>query len=270
LACSLWLELIMKIAMRILLVLVILGLLPVFFIDRLARKYAVELIEQQTGFKVDVEDIDVGVYRSVIQVKNLVLTNPPEFPHPEALAIRDIYIHYDLLSLFGKEAHIKKFSIDVNRIVMVKPRHQKSNLEVLAKIGEQRADEKDAAPKPVPSSPPSGNTQTTEQTDKKADKKPERAFRIDELNVKLGEMEVRQYREIGDNPSVMNVKINMDRTMQNVTNMQMVVRQLTSDVLVSTGINVIDPAIKDVAEKSGDVIDKLKSKFDKFKDKYIK
>lgn len=259
----------MKIAAKVLFVLVIIGLLPVFFADRLARKYAVEIIEQQTGFRVDIGDIDVGVYRSIVQVKNLVLTNPPQFPHPEALAIREIYIHYDWLSLFQEQVHVKEVRIDVSRVVMVKPRHEKSNLEVLAKIGEQRADEKDSAPKPK-SPPPVKKPETTGQPDKKEVKQAGRAFKIDVMSVKLDELEVRQYREPGDKPSVINVKIKMDRTMHNVTNMQMVVSQLTSEMLVSTGVNVIDPAIKDVADRSGDVIDKLKGKFDKFKDKYIK
>jgi len=259
----------MKIAAKVLLVLVILGLLPVFFADRLARKYAVEIIEQQTGFRVDVGDVDVGVYRSRVQVKNLILTNPPEFPHPEALAIREIYIHYDWLSLFQEQVRVKKIRIDVSRVVMVKSRHEKSNLEVLAKIGEQRADEKDGTPKPK-SPPPTNKPQTTGPSDKRVEEKPERSFKIDELNVKLGELEIRQYRELGNQPSVINVQVNMDRTLYGVTNMQAAVRQLSSDVIMKSGAGLFNPAVKDVADKSGDVIDKLKVQLDEIKDKYLK
>lgn len=258
----------MKKVMIVILVLVILGLLPVFFADRMARKYAVQLIEQQTGFNVDVEAVDFRIYRSRLQVKNLVLTNPPEFPHPEALAIRDLYIHYDWLSFFQKQVHVKKFSIDVNRIVMVKPQSRKSNLEVLAKIGEQRADEKDQAPAPKPPPPPPEKTDTPPA--QKVEKKAGRSIKIDELNVKLGEVEVRQYREPGDEPSIINVQVNMDRTMYGVTNVQAVVRQLTSDVIVSSGASFLNPKIKSAKDKSGDMLDKLKSKFEEVKGKYFK
>lgn len=250
---------------------VIAALLALVFLlgDRIARTVLLEAIEKQTGFQADVGDISVGILRPYVRVRDLVLTNPPEFPHPDAVTLGELYARYHRLSLFRKEIHFDEIRIDVRRVVMVKPPHERSNLEVLGRVGEKKKADDSTTTDPS-SRPGSGSPSGDPSPEDASEQEPARSIKIDRLNIKLGEVEVRQYRDTGQEPSVTMVPVNLDRTMLDVTNMQAAVRQLTSEVVVKGGIALLTPTINEAGGQSGELIEKVKGQLKQLKGLFSK
>jgi uncharacterized protein involved in outer membrane biogenesis len=254
----------MKLLAGILLVLVAIALIPVFFGDRLVHRYAVSAIEEATGFTAEIGQVDVGIFRPVFRLQDLTLRNPPEFPSPDALTIREVFVKYDLLSLFSDNIRLAEVRIDVPRIVMVRPERGDSNIEALAKAGKRKSET--APPKETNDTPPAKPVESTAA-------KPAKNITIDKLNIKFGEMEARQYRKDQPEPMVMTVPINMDRSFVNVTNLQTVASEVAGELIVRSGFNVLgqihslmnSPGAEESREKIKQQLKELKGLFRKSK-----
>jgi len=224
----------MKWIARLLILLVLAGAVLSLFSNRLITNYAVSAIEESTGFNVEVGNLDVGFLRPVVQIENLKLTNPPGFPYEEAFTVKEFYVRYDRMSLFRQNIHLEELRLDIPRVVMVNPEKGDSNVEILSKMGKKEKPVQvpgEPAPEPGKKEPAPGQKKIEEE---------KRTVSIGNLNVKLGEMEVRRYRPNQPEPAVMNVPVNLDRSYQNVTNVDSVVKQLTSELVLRSGIGLIN------------------------------
>lgn len=245
----------------ILLVLVILLAIPLLFSNRIIERIAVQKIEEATGFQARFDQLDVGILRPVVRFKNLVLSNPPEFPHPEMLHVKELYVRYDRMSLLGDNVHLDEVRIDVPRIVMVKPESGKSNVELLADLassgGNEATTQTPKAPEPAPA--PTGGEPTTGEPAKR-----ERTVTIDRLSVKLGEMEVRQYMAERPDPVIMPIPVGLDRTFTNVTDLAPVITQLSGELIFRSSIGVLsnlDTVLEAVTDEKGRLDPKLREQF---------
>jgi uncharacterized protein involved in outer membrane biogenesis len=227
----------MKIVARILLVLVALLAIISFFGNRLISRAAIKAVEDSTGFKVRFDKVDVGIMRPVVQIENMILTNPPDFPHDEALQVKEFYVRYNRLSLLTRHIHLYELILDVPRVVMVKPESGDSNIEILSKMGKR---EEKPASKPSEKPADQKKTDGAGETGHKAEEKPPYVISVDKLNVKFGEMEVRSYRRKNEEPAIMNVPVHLDQTYNNVTNIHDIATQLTSALLIKSGIGFLN------------------------------
>ncbi|HMO50720.1 MAG TPA: AsmA family protein [Kiritimatiellia bacterium] len=259
----------MKIISRVIIVLVVLALIPMLFSNRWLTRLAVDRIEQETGFQVAFGELHVGLLRPVIRIQDLVLSNPPDYPHPEALVVREVYVHYNRLSLLTDTIRLNELRLDVPRVVMVRPQEGGSNIEDLTRAGRSKPD----SPQPTPPPAPEPRTSPTEPVAAEPAKS-KRHVEIDQLTVKLGEMEVRQYVPRGSEPIVMTVPIGFDRSYQNVTNVQEVGRQIAVELLARSTVGVLgnlDQVLKQVTDESGkldaNVKDQLKELRNMFRNK---
>jgi uncharacterized protein involved in outer membrane biogenesis len=247
----------------ILLVLIILLALPLFFGKRIVERIALQKIEEATGFQASVGDVDVRILRPVVRIQNLVLSNPPEFPHPEMLHIRELYVRYDWISLFGDNLHLDEVRIDVPRIVMVKPESGKSNVELLADLasggdGGATTTSPDEPPPPAPA--PSGEEQPA--ADEPA--KRERKLTIDRLNIKLGEMEVRQYMANRPDPVIMPIPVGLDSTFTDVSDLDPVITQLSGELIFRSSVGVLsnlDSVLQAVTDENGRLDPNVREQF---------
>jgi uncharacterized protein involved in outer membrane biogenesis len=248
----------MKWIARILIVLVLLAALPALFGNRLVERYAVRAIKEQTGFTATVGGLKVGVVRPVVHITDLVLENPEGFPDAEALTVREVFVHYDRWSLLGRQPHLREVRIDIPRVVMVRPEQGPSNVEILAKAG-QREPATSGGEKAGGAAGGGAANTPADGTAGVGDSAP-LEVRIDTLTVKLGEMEVRSFRRGQDAPVVLNVPVGMDRTYQGVTNLQQVGVQISSELVVRSGVGLLgqlDQVIQKIDGKSDKVADRL-------------
>jgi uncharacterized protein involved in outer membrane biogenesis len=224
----------MKWIARLLILLVLAGAVFSLFSNRLITNYAVSAIEERSGFKVEVGDLDVGFLRPIVRIENLKLTNPPGFPYEEAFTVKEFYVRYDRMSLFRQNIHLDELRLDIPRVVMVNPENGDSNVEILSKMGKKEK----PVPDPGEAAPDSGKQEPSSEPKKATEEK--RTVSIGNLHVKLGEMEVRRYRPNQPEPAVMNVPVNLDRSYENVTNVDSVVKQLTSELVLRSGFGLIN------------------------------
>ncbi|MGA1530924.1 MAG: AsmA family protein, partial [Kiritimatiellia bacterium] len=224
----------------ILLVLIILFALPFIFGKRIVERVALQMIEEATGFRASVGDIDVRILRPVVRIQDLTLSNPPEFPYPEMLHIRELYVRYDWITLFGDNVHLDEVRIDVPRIVMVKPETGKSNVELLADLassddGGVTTPSPKEPPPPAPAPAPSGEEQPIAIEPAKREQK----LTIERLNIKLGEMEVRQYMANRSDPVIMPIPVGLDSTFTDVSDLDPVITQLSGELIFRSSIGVL-------------------------------
>lgn len=213
--------------------------------DRIVARALPRWVEEQTGFGMTMDDLSIRFTRPEVRIRNLVLTNPPEFPDPEALTVREARVRYNLLSLFGEEIRIYDLRLDIPRVVMVRT-PSGSNIEALSRGGKQPPETGTPAPAPEGGGTGTGGTEP-------AAEKPPPQIRIDAMNVKFGEMEVRTFRREGDEPSVLNVPVGLDRSFSNVTNLEQVAIQLSSELVVRSGVGLfrqLDPALNKLNENA--------------------
>ncbi len=212
--------------------------------DRIVARALPRWVQEQTGFGMTMDDLSIRFTRPEVRIRNLVLTNPPEFPDPEALTVREARVRYNLLSLFGEEIRLYDVRLDIPRVVMVRT-PSGSNVEALSRGGNKPADTGTPSPSPGGGGTGSGGTEP-------AAKKPPK-IRIDAMNVKFGEMEVRTYRRDSEEPTVLNVPVGLDRSYSNVTNVEQVAIQLTSELVLRSGVGLLrqlDPAAKKLNENA--------------------
>lgn len=248
----------------ILLALAVLATIPLLFSERIISRVATQKIEEMTGLQASFDEIYVGIVRPVVRIRNLVLSNPPDFPHPEMLTVKELYVRYDWLSLFGKEIHLDELRLDVPRIVMVKPEGRASNIELLTGRGEKTPPPTSGAPPATSPAPASGADRAPATTSTPAPAKPARTLTIQNLRVKLGELEVRQYGRDDQEPIVIPVPVGLDRSFSNVTNVDAVITELSGELVMRSTfglLNNMDTVLKAVTDESGNINPRLREQF---------
>ncbi len=224
-------------------------------------------IEKDAGFQCQLDDVRVQILPAgpVIIIQDLQLTNPSEFPHPQAMLVREFYVRYSWVNLFSDNLHIDEIRIDVPRIVMVKPETGKSNVELLADIassddGGVTTPSPKEPPPPAPAPAPSGEEQPTANEPAKREQK----LTIERLNIKLGEMEVRQYMANRSDPVIMQIPVGLDSTFTDVSDLDPVITQLSGELIFRSSIGVLsnlDTVLEAVTDENGRLDPNIREQF---------
>ena len=77
-------------------------------------------IRQRTGFDATVESLAVNPFTGTIEVRGLVVTNPPTFPIHEFIELRHFAADVEMLSLFTDRPVIASATLDLARVTLVK------------------------------------------------------------------------------------------------------------------------------------------------------
>lgn len=111
--------------MKKLLLLIIVGavvLLVVLFLARnfIARKSVEIGATKATGFPLTIGSVDVGLFSSKLDVRDLKLMNPPDFPEKMFVDMPQLYVDYRLGSMFSGAPHVNDMLINIKQLVIVK------------------------------------------------------------------------------------------------------------------------------------------------------
>ena len=212
----------------------------------LIKNAAQKAISKMTGFDLKVGGISVGIVSPEFEIRDLKLTNPPDFPDAEAFDVKQVYVKYDLMSFFGNNPHLYKIVIDIPKAVVVKKADGETNLERLEKAskqaggGEGKAEGKKGEKKPEAKPAP-------------GEEKPAPQVRIDLLTLKLGTVEVRDYSRGGEKPEVFTYDLNVDRTFENVTELNVISTVIAAEILNNVGGKLIQDMGKIMEQNQGDL-----------------
>ncbi len=204
-------------------------------------------VKTMNGFDVSIGDIDVGILRPLIHIRNLKITNPPDFPEKEALDAKEIYVRYDLTSIFSDELHFHEIIFDIPRAVVVWNGNGDMNFDRMAGTPTREKNTPKPEPKhPEPAPAPTNQPGPAEKTKEKAEKK----IRIDTFTVRIAEAQMYDYRK-GPEPQVMTFPLNLDRTYKDVTNPNRLAAKLVAEV-TSRYLAMLINNVGKKMEKNGD------------------
>lgn len=193
--------------------------------DRLLKEAARRVFVEQTGFDVEIGSVNASLWKSRVELENVEVRNPPNYPEPTAFVIQRATMTLDPWSLFRGETHLKELTLDVPRVVVVRNAEGETNLEQISGKRATKASSAGSAGESV-SVPGSGGepveasgTASMETAPKPAAKPAsvpkERPFRIDRLALKIGTVEYHDYRG-GREPAVSEFNLNLEREGENI------------------------------------------------------
>lgn len=201
-----------KLCYGVLAVLVI--LFVVLFLTRnLIARASVEYgTKRITGFPLTIGSVNLRLFSSKVDVRDLKLMNPPEFQETMFVDMPELYVDYRLHSLLSGAPHINDMLINIKQLVIVKNKTD-SNVQKLKGI----------------LSPP-GSTSSTK-------------YAVDRLRIHIGTVEIKDFSR--PKPSERDVKLNIDATYKNITDStdisRLVLLTVMSQVhLPDIGINAND------------------------------
>jgi uncharacterized protein involved in outer membrane biogenesis len=231
-------------------ILVVVVLLAVVLVGRdvLIKSATRKVIQSATGFDIELGRVHVGLFSPTFEITDLKLINPEDFPEREALEIRTLRVRYDIPSLFTDTIHLPEVVIDVPKIIVLTKEDGESNLDRLGGKKEKPVETSAAGEGEGAKAEP---TAAKEVAPAQAEK-PAKNVRIDKLIVKLGTASVRRYVAGKDKPETVDAPMNVDRTFDNVTDLDQVVRVLSADILVGALPGALNDINKILQSHEGD------------------
>ena len=234
----------MKILMRIVIVILIAVAILVLARNAIIEKVARKTVLQTTGFDIELGGVRAGLLDPSFEIVNARLINPEDFAEPSALEIKTIKVGYDLPSFFKEEVHLREVVVDVPRAVLVIREDGESNLSRLGKVVAPDAGRKKEKP-----APPSEDDSKKEEEKKKPAKK----VRVDVLTLRVGKVEVQQYREGVEKPEIKTYDVNFDRTARDVTDLNTINGMITAGVIEAVGARALQSLTQAFQQNEGDL-----------------
>lgn len=77
-------------------------------------------LRQRTGFDATVESFAVNPFTGTVELRGLVLTNPPTFPGRDFVQLREFHAKAEVLSLLSDRTVFSSMTLDVAAVVLVK------------------------------------------------------------------------------------------------------------------------------------------------------
>jgi len=105
-------------------VLLVILFLSLNFIARKSVEYGAKKI---TGFPLEIGSVDVGLFSSKVDVRNLKLMNPPEYQEKMFVDMPELYVNYRLGSMLSGAPHVNDMLINIKQLVVVKTDKGDSN-----------------------------------------------------------------------------------------------------------------------------------------------
>ncbi len=199
---------------------ILVGLLIVIVLLVLAKnviaKIAIENgVGSVTGLPLKMGKFDFSLLKSNIEIKDMKLKNPRNFPADVLLDMPEIYVDYNLTDMTKGKIHLEEVRIDLKEFVLVK------NADGQLNINQIKAVQKGKQPSAQPAAKPAG------------EKGPRPKIQIDSMQLKLGEAVFKDYTGGGE-PKVMRFPININERYTNITDPNQLVSLIVVKVMMST------------------------------------
>jgi hypothetical protein len=162
------------------------------------------LVQERTGFGIEIQSLYANPFTANLEVRGLVITNPPAFPRKDFVEVREFRADAQLFSLFSERPVIAAAVVDLAGISLVKDQRGLINAGVF-QAGL-------AGPSRDPRQPP-------------AEAKQGRRFLIKRLQVRLDRLVIADYSR--GRPDVREFDLNFSHTYENVTSAKQLAAPLT-------------------------------------------
>jgi hypothetical protein len=200
-----------------------------------ARKSVEIGTRRVTGFPLEIGSVDVGLFDSQLNVRNLKLMNPPDFEEKMFVDWLHLYLDYRLGSMLIGSPHINNMLVNLKQVVIVKNSKGESNVQRL---------------KGVASSSAAGGTgpQTA-----KSDNGKKMRCRVDQLQIHIGTVTIKDYT--GGKPSERSFNLNVDASYKGITDPTDITRLVLMTMMSQARLPDIGIRMDDLKKGLGDVTD---------------
>jgi len=219
---------------KIILVALLILCVPVIITKNIIAKSALSAgVKAITGLRLSMQSMNVGIIKTLIDIKGMKLYNPPGFKDALMVNMPEIYIDYDLGAFLKKRVHLEEVRINLKDFIVVKNEKEQLNLDALNVVKAKKG---------------------TQPTQEKA-KMPE--IQIDELRLKIGRVIYKDYSR-GSPPIEREFNINIDEHHKNITDANalgslIIVKALRNTAirkLINFDLGSLQQGIKDTAQKA--------------------
>ncbi len=184
-------------------------------IKNFALKMAVEQgVRSVTGLPMSIRKFDLGLLTTKIDIREMKVFNPKDFPEKTMLSMPSIYVDYNLTSFFKGKVHITDAVLDLKEFFLIKNKEGRFNIDALKSSG-AAPQEKEGPKEEKPSQAPE--------------------IQIDSLELKIGRVIYKDYTA-GDEPRVQEFNVNLDERYENITNPQALVGLIVFKALAKTSL----------------------------------
>jgi hypothetical protein len=116
------------------LVLVVVSGVVLYFARNIIARKAVEVAAKElTGFPLEIGSVDIGLFGGTLEVRNMKLSNPPEFHGGTFIILPLVKVDYVTMSFLSKAPHIKELTVNVAEVDLVTNEKGETNYSVLQK-----------------------------------------------------------------------------------------------------------------------------------------
>lgn len=181
--------------------------------DTIAKVSVEKAVELVTGLRLSMSSFNIGIIRTLVDIKDLVLYNPKGFEEKIMLDMPEIYVDYDLPAIAKGKVHLEEVRIDLKEFVVVKNDKGELNLDSLKVVRDQKEGAKETA----------------------VEKGKAPQVQIDKLELKIGKVVYKDYSK-GAKPSVQEFDVNLDEEYRNVDDLNKLVSLIVVKALSNTTI----------------------------------
>ena len=179
--------------------------------DMIAKTAVTTGVKLVTGLKLDIASLKVGLFKTMIDIKQLKVFNPQGFPDKLMLDMPEIYVDYDLMAFLKRTVHLPEVRINLKEFVIVKNSKGEVNLDSLKAIQESKKKEEPGI------------------------KEEMLPFKIDVLELKVGKVIYKDYSK-GGKPKITETDLNLNERFKNITDPYAVTSIIVFKSLMNTTV----------------------------------
>lgn len=238
----------------------------------------VRFIRASTGLDLSIESMKVQVARPSVRIHGMTIRNPPGFESGEAIRFREIFIAYDRSALWRREPRFKQIVIDMPQLVMVRNAGGELNWERIGAEVSRRTKNPAGAGGTVPQQPgespgmPSdpGTEGPQPGTPGGRPATPAPAYKVDEFVVRIGAIEMRDFRSGKPDPDVRRMDLGFEHTVRDVTDFNAAGQEIGGMLLIRAAPILLMSAIDELSRASSGDGGALLKNFEKGAQKLLK
>jgi len=213
----------------------------------IVKKAVTEGVKVITGLTLSIDEMNVGIIKTLIGISELKLYNPQGFEDTLMADIPEIYVDYDLAAFFKKKVHLEEVRLDLKEFIVVKNKQGQLNIDSLKAMQEQE----EGKPKK-----------------EKKDSIEKIKIQIDILKLKIGRVIYKDYTD-KKGVAVKEFNVNIDAEYKNITDPGKLVKLIVAKALVNTTIsqmaNIKDGLLDAGKNVGGNAVDAAKKTTDVLK-----
>jgi hypothetical protein len=191
---------------------IVVAVILVLFRNQIIKAGAGATIKSISGVDMRIGSLNVGLFRTAVQIKDLKLFNPSSFPENLMMDLPELYVKYDLPAIMKGTIHLPELKVNLKEFVVVKSVKGDINVNSLKAL------------------------------QPKGEGKPPKIM-IDVMELNIGKVIYKEFRATGT-PKVSEFNINFHERYENITDPNVLVGLIVSKALRNTSIAGVSGIVK--------------------------